>query len=306
MSTVTGERETTESDRNAVRLCVANAKGGTGKTTVAINIAGALSDRGHDVLFVDMDPLGNATEGLGFVDAYFADPPSLFDALTDHRRPEVVNDLIVRHEEMDVLPSSIDLQGAERELTIADLMAGLDERPGGDPTQLAPHALQVRPEGLSEPHAKDSLDRVLAAVDRPYDYVVVDSPPYFGELMDASIYASRNLVVPALTESASQGGIELLFDRVDALGRETDTTIRVVGAVANRIEDTNEDERMLTWLEEAFRGVPVWEVRKRVVLQEAFARGTSVFKYSAGSDVSRWFTAIAAELEAQLGAEVPA
>ena len=293
----------TGTGRDAARLCVANAKGGTGKTTVAINIAGALSNRGHDVLFVDMDPLGNATEGLGFIETYFSDPPSLFDALTDHREREVVNDLIIHHEEMDVVPSSIDLQSAERELTIANLMASLDERPGGDPTQLAPHALQVRPEGVQS-HAKDSLDRVLAAVDRPYDYVVVDSPPYFGELMDASIYATRNLVVPALTESASQGGIELLFDRVDALGRETDTTIRVIGAVANRIEDTNEDEKMLTWLQEAFRGVPVWEVRKRVVLQEAFARGTSVFRYSAGSDASRWFSAIATELESQLGPEV--
>ena len=48
------------------RICVTNAKGGTGKTTVAINIAGALNERGRDVLFVDLDPQGNASEGLGF------------------------------------------------------------------------------------------------------------------------------------------------------------------------------------------------------------------------------------------------
>jgi len=46
------------------RLCVTNAKGGTGKTTIAVNVAGALNERGHDVLFVDLDPQGNATEGL--------------------------------------------------------------------------------------------------------------------------------------------------------------------------------------------------------------------------------------------------
>jgi chromosome partitioning protein len=123
------------------------------------------------------------------------------------------------------------------------------------------------------------------------------------EVAAASINAAGNILVPALTESASQGGIEMLFDRVDELGRETGTTIRVVGAVANRIETTNEDEKMLSWLQEAFEGVPVWEVRKRVVLQEAFARGVSVFKYSAGSDATRWFEAIAAGVEDRYGHE---
>ena len=56
----------------AARLCVTNAKGGTGETTVAINVAGALNERGRDVLLVDLDPQGNATEGLGLTDAYDA------------------------------------------------------------------------------------------------------------------------------------------------------------------------------------------------------------------------------------------
>jgi chromosome partitioning protein len=63
---------------------------------------------------------------------------------------------------------------------------------------------------------------------------------------------------------------------------------------------------MLTWLQEAFKGTPVWQVRKRVVLQEAFANGESVFKYSAGSDATRWFETIAADLDERFGKEVPA
>lgn len=291
----------TDDGGGPTRLCITNAKGGTGKTTVAINIAGALNARGNDVLFVDTDPLGNATEGLGFIDEYYAPPPTVFDALTSHDRRGIVNDVIVQHAEMDVLPATVDMQDAERELTIADLMARLAETPGGDPDTLTPHAVNITPGAISEPHAKDQLSRVLDAVSHEYDYVVIDSPPYFGELLDSSIYAAQNIIVPALTESASQGGIEMLFDRVDALGRETGATIKVLGAVANRIEKTNEDQRMLSWLQEAFTGVPVWEVRKRVVLQKAFARDCSVFKYSAGSDATRWFDAIAADVERQLG-----
>jgi len=285
---------------DAVRLCVTNAKGGTGKTTVAINVAGALNDRGYDVLFVDADPLGNATEGLGFLSAYYEDPPTVFDALTDPRQRDVVNDVIVRHAEMDVLPSAVDMQEAERELTIANLIGRFEATPQSDPALLEPHAANVTPDGIDSAHAKDQLSKVLDAVEHPYDYVVIDSPPYFGELLDNSIYAAGNIIVPALTESSSKGGIEMLFDRVDALGKETGTTISVVGAVANRVERTHEDERMLDWLREAFEGVPVWEVRKRVVLQESFAEGASVFRYSAGSDATKWFRAIAVELENRL------
>lgn len=64
----------------SARLCVTNQKGGVGKTTVAINLAGALNERGQDVLFVDLDPQGNATEGLGLLEAYDAEPPTILDA----------------------------------------------------------------------------------------------------------------------------------------------------------------------------------------------------------------------------------
>lgn len=57
----------------AHRLTVANEKGGVGKTTIAINVAGALADRGHDVLFVDLDAQGNGTIGLGLDAAYTGD-----------------------------------------------------------------------------------------------------------------------------------------------------------------------------------------------------------------------------------------
>lgn len=281
-----------------------NAKGGTGKTTVAINLAGALNARGHDVLLVDTDPQGNATEGLGLRDAYLAEPPTFLDALTDPGQREVVNDLIVEHSEMDVLPASIDLRDAERELTIAGLMAELSvTETGVDPSVLSGLAINVTPSAVGDAHAKDQLARVLDAVDHEYDYVIVDSPPYFGELLDASIFAAPNIIVPALTESASQAGIEMLFEEVDRLGKDTGTSIKVLGAVANRVETTNEDDRMIAWLEDAFRGLPVWEVRKRVALQEAFANGQSVFEYSAGSDASEWFAEIAAEVDSRFGKE---
>src|SRR6056297_2547007 len=112
-----------QSETGPATLCVTNAKGGTGKTTVAINVAGALTARGRDVLFVDLDPQGNATEGLGLAAAYDAPPPTLFDVLTDPDQRDGLSDLVVSHPEMDVVPSSIDMLQAEHELTLANVMA---------------------------------------------------------------------------------------------------------------------------------------------------------------------------------------
>lgn len=281
------------------RVCVTNAKGGTGKTTIAINIAGALNERGRDVLFVDCDPQGNATEGLGLVDAYDRGPPSLFDVLTDHERRHLINDLVVEHEEMDVVPSNLDLLHAEQELTIAHLMAQLEDPAGIE--ALSSLAINVGPAGIDTDHALGALSAALDELDHEYDYVIVDSPPFYGRLTETSIFATGNVVVPALTESTSERAIELLIDQIAALEDMADMTVDTVGVVANRVEQTNEDLMMVNWLNEVFAGHPVWEVRKRVALQRAFSAGTSIFAYEQSVDMESVFLDIAAEFDKQFG-----
>lgn len=296
-------------DTGAARVCVTNAKGGTGKTTVAINVAGALAERGRDVLFVDLDPQGNATEGLGLLDAYDAEPPTLFDALTDHDRRDIINDLIVEHEEMDVLPSNIDLLQAEHELTIADLIARIKADPqlSMGAQALGQLSINVAPEAVTPPHALDSLNEALATLEEDYDYVLVDSPPFYGKLTDTGIFATRNVIVPALTEATSERAIELLIDQIAALEGQVDISVNTVGVVANRIENTGEDRMMLEWLNEVFSDFPVWEVRKRVALQRAFSAGTSIFEYEKSCDMEEVFLDMAKELDQQFGyAEVTA
>ncbi|MXR51858.1 AAA family ATPase [Halovenus sp. WSH3] len=290
----------TGEDTGAARVCVTNAKGGTGKTTIAINIAGALNERGRDVLFVDVDPQGNATEGLGLVEAYDREPPSLFDVLTDHESRHLINDLIVEHEEMDVLPSNLDLLHAEQELTIAHLIAQLgDNRAGVE--ALSSLAINVEPEGINTPHALGALDEAFDELETAYDYIIVDSPPFYGRLTETSIFATQNVVVPALTEATSERAIELLIDQIAALEDLAGITVNTVGVVANRVEQTNEDLMMVDWLNEVFAGHPVWEVRKRVALQRAFSAGTSIFAYEQSVDMEEVFLDIAAEFDEQFG-----
>jgi chromosome partitioning protein len=252
----------------AAKIAISNQKGGVGKTTIAINVSGALNRRGHDVLFVDLDPQGNATEGLGLEDEYEADPPTLFDALTDHEVRQDVDEMIVAHEEMDVLPSNIDMTSVEPELTMA--MRG-----------------------------RERLGKVLEALNRNYDVILIDCPPYLGNLTDNALIAAENVLIPALAESTSKRALEILFDQIEVLEAEYNTGIRDLGVVANRIETTNEADQMVAWFKDAFTNVPVWEVRKRVALQRAFSAGHSIFEFDPDCDMASVFDNIAVELEQQ-------
>lgn len=251
------------------KLCVSNQKGGVGKTTVAINTAGALSARGHDVLFVDLDPQGNATENLGLIDAYDAEPPTLFDCLTESTHRDNVPEIVREHEEMDVLPSNIDMTAAEPELT-------LSRRSG------------------------EQLDLLLEKVEDDYDFVIVDSPPNLGNLTDNALYATQNILIPALAESTSKRAFELLFDHVESLRRDYEISIREVGVVANRIDvRKNQAQEMVEWIENAFDDVPVWRVRERADVQNALDNSVSLFAYDEESDMVPVFDELAESLEEQ-------
>ena len=286
------------------RICFFNQKGGTGKTTVAINVAGALSKRDRDVLFVDVDPQGNATEGLGLLDEYDARPPTIFDVITDREARKSVNSLIVEHQEFDVLPANVDLLNIEYELTIADLMGRMGDVEAQE--ILADFAINVDPSDLENRHAKGMLSKTLDAINYEYDYILIDAPPFFGEISDNALYAARNVLIPSLTESTSQRAIELLFDQFDGLEEETGITIRDIGAIANRVESTKEAEKMKDWLATAFPDVPIWNIRKRVALQRAYAAGVSIFKHTENCDMEDVFMEIATELDDEFGKGEPA
>lgn len=255
------------------KLCVSNQKGGVGKTTVAINVAGALNHRGNDVLFVDLDPQGNATENLGMMDAYDDEPPSLFDVLTDAEDRDQISELVRHHHEMDVVPSNIDMTAAEPELTLS--------RRGGE-----------------------QLDLALQHIEDDYDYVIVDCPPTLGNLMDNALFATENVLIPALAESTSKRAFELLYDHIDALEMDYEIDVRDVGVVVNRIDvRKTQAQDMIDWIEEAFDDVPVWHVRERADIQKALESGESLLAYNEESDMCDAFLQVAAGVEAHYGGE---
>ncbi len=248
------------------RLAVANEKGGVGKTTVAINVAGALAAEGADVLFVDLDAQGHGTIGLGFEEAYTAAEPSIYDVLVDLDAGVDPSDLVRSHAEFDVIPAHVDMFGAEPELQTA--MRG-----------------------------RERLWMALEDMDHDYDYLLVDAPPSLGLLTDNALLACREVLVPALAEATSRHALDLLFEHFETLETSYGVDMRLAGIVINRIEVDGEADRMLEWFRDTYGDrCPLWTVRNRVAIKRAFEHGVSIFEQTETTDMEAAFEEIAATL----------
>lgn len=254
----------------AYRACITNQKGGTGKTTVAVNVAGALAARGWDVLLIDLDPQGYATEAAGLADTYDDPPPTLHTVLLGEDTDGLA-DLVRTGNEFDVIPSNSDLVANNTETQLKQATAG-EQR-------------------LS--HALDGLE-----ADTDYDVILIDCPPGLGALTDNALLATQRVIIPAETKTTSMRALELLSDQMDSLERFFDVDIQPIALVANEVRQDGVSDRMLEWFDQVFQdSVPTFEVRKRVALQRALQNGRSIITHDEDCDMETVFDDIAGHIE---------
>jgi len=254
-----------------MRIGVTNQKGGAGKTTTTLNVAGALNQLGNDVLVIDLDPQGHATEGVGFEDLYDdPDRDSLFDVLPDLDRMGDLEQLVVEHQEVDVVPSH------ERMINAEDELANVMKR-------------------------EERLNMLLdeSGADQQWDYVLVDCPPNLGVLTDNAIVATGHVLIPAQAKSTSIRAIELLFKQLRSI-ESAFGPVDELALVANEVEVDGEADEMMEWFRDVFEdkeGCAVFEVRKRVALQRAWNAGVSIFEHDEECDMEEVYLDVARHLE---------
>lgn len=235
-----------------LRLSVSMQKGGVGKTVTSMNVAGALANRGHNVLAIDVDPQGALTWKLGLKEQYLEAEQAMYDVLLDHGdlALDQLTELVVPYDEFDIVPSHIRNFRLEKELYMAS---------------------------RTEERLRTALDRSDTDA---YDYIVIDSPPNLGPLADGAILAAGHVLFPSHANEVAQHNLELLFDEIDTLEEVYDEySITTVGAVLNQAETDNVSMKWQSWFSETFGEENVFVVPDRKAIEHAIEYRTTIFGY---------------------------
>jgi len=229
-------------------------KGGTGKSTVATNLAGVLNEQGYRVLFIDLDPQGNATEGLGQADEYDAEPPTLREALTENGVDIAQLASKARHEDIALVPSHAAMLSRPR---VENLIGE------------SPEATEA---------AVRRLTRLIQEADA--DYTIIDCPPSPGALTDVGLLSAGQVLIPAKASGTSMRALELLLTKKKAIESEFGVSIAPIGVVANEVRQSGVSDSLLDWLDTTFGdSIPVWELRQRVALERAWQAGKTIYTH---------------------------
>lgn len=245
-------------------ICFANQKGGVGKTTSALNVAACLARSGRKVLFIDFDPQGNSTSGIGIKKKTIKG--SVYELLVGQMKwNEVLIKSNIRN--LSVIPSSMNLTGAELEL--------VDE---------ADRAFKLK-NSLSE--ARDE-----------FDYIIIDCPPSLGLLTVNALAAAKYVVIPVTCEFYSLEGLSQLTATIKQIKRLYNAELELLGVLINMYDGRlNLSVAVLEEIKKYFADkVFKTPIPRSVKISEAPSHGMAITEYDRNGKGVAAYSAVALEL----------
>ncbi len=186
-------------------ICIANQKGGVGKTTTAVNLSASLALGQKKTLLIDIDPQGNASSGVG-VDKESVGENIYHVIIEDQELVQVIRETPFSH--LYVAPSSIDLIGAEIEL-------------------------------VNVPGREARLKERLTKVAESYDYVIIDCPPSLGLLTVNSLNAAGSVLIPIQCEYYALEGLSQLLNTIKRIKRAFNPHLKIEGFLLTMFDKRN-------------------------------------------------------------------
>ncbi|MEW7976163.1 MAG: ParA family protein [Candidatus Sedimenticola endophacoides] len=246
-------------------VCVANQKGGVGKTTTAVNLAASLASLRSRVLLVDLDPQGNATMGSG-VDKHQLEHSSCDVLLGEAQFSQAV--VAAPEAGYDVLPSNADLTAAE---------VGL----------------------MSAPLKEKRLSLALAGARERYDYILIDCPPSLNMLTLNALVAADGVLIPLQCEYYALEGLSALISTIKQIQSSRNDRLQIEGILRTmhdpRNNLTNEVSAQLIhhFSDKVYRTI----IPRNVRVAEAPSHGLPILLYDKSSRGAVSYLALASEFK---------
>jgi chromosome partitioning protein len=248
-------------------ISIAIQKGGSGKTTTALNLGAALSQQGKKVLLIDSDPQANLSQSLGIED----EPPfNLYSELKKEilqEGGELAKAIVATASGIDVIPASIDLAIVELE------MAGIMGR-----------------EYLL-------IDLLKPLVDK-YDYIFIDCPHAISLLTVNALVASDYVLLPLPGEFLPLKGVYGFMRQFDQIRKKLNPRLELMGMVMTKYDERKQmNVGVRKQLEDKFMGkVFATVIRTNIQLAKAQEAGKDIFRYDRSSNGAKDYRQLAAEL----------
>lgn len=254
------------SKHKAKVICFSNHKGGVGKTCSTCNIGAGLANRGKKVLLIDLDPQANLSLSLGVTDV----DQSIYEVLLNETTIKEV--IIGLSENIDLIPSSLDLAGAEIELA-------------------------------AEAGREMILREAIAPLLSKYEFILIDCAPTIGLLTTNALTAASEVYIPLQAQYLSLQGITKLTEVINKIKARLNKKLKLGGVFLTQYDGRKVLNRDIAdAIQEHFKSLVFQtKIRDNIALAEAPGRGQDIFRYNPKSNGAKDYDSLCNEIMKKQG-----